>query len=451
MVAVDEIEMADVPETAQEERKHQPDEDELAIQLSQEWKERVQYFHGDWHVYESGAWFARQQQEINMEVRKYLRKFRSNGIRVTRRRVTSLAAMAQDDCFIPDRSLIAKQAEQRKYVNMRNGLYNIAKDRLEPHKPELMFTSQVPFAYEEGADCPTFKRYLRTSLVGPDGKTDEQMIQLVLEAIGYSMTARTDMKASFWLVGAPDSGKSTLVSILRELLGPLHTTIDLNQMAANRFILSQIVGKRAVTFTETSAAHMLPDALYKAVVGGTDEIYADVKNKTGISFVPEAKLWWAMNAPPRISDRSGATFNRLHVILFNKTIPQSERIPNLVEKCAEELPGIFDWARYRLQRLMRSGKFTQPKQSIEWKANFELENDTERTFIIERCEQQPDGGSGYRVQAQQFYNAYSDWCRTNGFKAKNANQASKDWERLGLEKTTISGKRYYLGVSLREL
>lgn len=438
--------MTDTPITETEEPKYQPDDDQLSIQLAEEWSDKVRFFHGRWHVCKDGVWSYRQEQEINLAVRKFLRKFRSVGIRVTRQRVKSLAAMAEDDCFIPDREINAMHPEQRQYICLKNGLYNIETGELEPHKPELMFVDQLPITYEPGADCPMFRKFLRSSLVDDNGQTDEHMIQLVLEAIGYTMTARTDLKASFWLVGEKDSGKSTLVAILRGLMGDLHTTIDLNQMGANRFMLSQIAGKRAVTFTESSASQMLPDALYKAVVGGTDEIFADVKNREAISFVPEAKLWWAMNAAPRVNDRSGATFSRLHLILFNRTIPQSERITGLAEKCLAEASGIFDWVTYYLTRLRRAGAFIVPEQSQRWKEHYELENDTERSFVTEICQSAPN----QRVQAQQLYDTYRNWCRQNGFSPKNANQAARDWKRLGLERTSINGKRYYTNITLAE-
>jgi len=52
--------------------------------------------------------------------------------------------------------------------------------------------------------------------VFPDsGKPDGRLETLVLEALAYSMTARTDLKASFWLWGKPDSGKSTFIAFIR--------------------------------------------------------------------------------------------------------------------------------------------------------------------------------------------------------------------------------------------
>jgi putative DNA primase/helicase len=422
-----------------------PDDDQLAIELAHHWKNQVRYFYGGWHVYEDGTWTERQMPEVNLEVRKFLREYRRYGIAVSRRRVSSLASMAEDDCFVPDRKLNDLYETKKRFINLRNGLFNLDTMELEPHEPNLYFTSSLDFDYEPKAKPNVLFKYLRTSLVDDGMRTDESMIRMVQEALAYSMTARTDMKASFWLVGKPDSGKSTLVSFIRSLMGSLHTTIDLNQLGTNRFLLSSIVGKRCVTFTEASANTVLPDAIYKAMVGGEDEIYADVKNRPGISFVPEAKFWWAMNESPRITDRSGATFNRLNVVLFNRTIPKEERIANLPQLLSREKAGIFNWLMQGYKRLNEQGKFTRPEQSAQWIDNYRAENDTEWTFIEDRFELDKDS----RVQSQVLYDTYQGWCNRNGFHAKNVNQASKEWERLGFEKQRSGGRSYWQGLRMK--
>jgi putative DNA primase/helicase len=318
--------------------------------------------------------------------------------------------------------------------------------KMEPHNPELYFTVQLDFDYDESADYPVWGQFLRTSLVHPDGTPDPEMIQLLQEALGYSMTARTDMKASFWLMGKTDSGKSTLIAFIRSLMGNLNVTIDLNQLAGNRFLLAAVVGKRVVTFTEADSGIALPDALYKAMVGGEDALYSDVKNKEGISFVPEFKLWWAMNEAPRVLDRSGATINRLKVLLFNRSIPQDQQIIGLVQQLEKERAGVFNWIMKGYRQLVQRGKFTEPTQSAGWLANYRMENDTERTYLLEKLEMDAE----MMIQSHFLYDDYRGWCEANGFKPKNANQVSKDWERLGLKKAHRNNGNFWQGARIKD-
>lgn len=426
---------------------HQPDDDELATVVATEWQNRVAYLYGQWHVYTDGCWRVKAPQQMKMGLRQLLRQLRLRGthIKINHTQVTNLSRMLESDLFMPDEDFDALMPAQEDYINLQNGMYNLNTYKLEKHDPELRFTTQLDFEYDPRAECPTWERYLKTSLVRADDKPDDELIMLLQEALAYSMTARTDLKASFWLVGKPDSGKSTLLAFIRGLMGNLSTTIDLNQLAGNRFILSGIVGKRVVTFGEAEENSVLPSALYKAMVGGTDEIYADVKNRPGIAFKPIAKFWWGMNNAPRMTDRSGATLNRLKVIPFNRSVPPDKRIGNLYQLLMRERSGIFNWLLYGYVRLLERGTFTTSEQSEAWRGNYSVENDTEQSFVNERCKR---GGSDVRVQAQTLYNAYRRYCDDNGFRPKNANQVAKEWERLGFYRGASDGIRYWYGLSI---
>ena len=427
------------------EMESKPDDDQLALRISEEWGERLRHFHGDWHEYRDGYWQRRQQPEIQSEIRVALRRWRNNGVRVTQSRIRAIADMLQDDCFVPDRDVIDTASERRKYIPLANGLFNIEAMQLEPHRQDLYFTNQLGFEFDARATCPVFLRFLETSLVLPDMQTvvtDTEMILFVQEALAYSMTARTDLKASFWLYGKPDSGKSTLLSLIRSIMGGLHGTIDLNGLGASKFMLGEIVGKRVVTFSEADKDVMLPDGLYKALTGGTDEMWADVKNKPGVTFVPEAKLWWAMNNAPRTTDRSGATLNRLYPVLFNRSIPKHERIQNLDQKLAAERAGIFNWLLQGYERLLNQKRFTEATNATRWKDDYRRKNDTELSFYDACLVKNPN----MSIQSSELYDKYRNWCERNGFRAKNINQASEEWERLGMEKHVRDGRRFWRGV-----
>lgn len=428
-----------------------PDDDELARAIAQLWNESVRFLYGQWYLYEGGVWMPRSPLEMQMGLRAQLRTFRQQRIgvqiNISQTRIAGLARMMQSDLFLPDREFDALLPTQERYINLKNGLYNLDSFSLEDHDPALRFTTQLDFKYDPYAQCPTWEQFLRTSLVQPHSEEpDEQLINLVQEAMAYSMTARTDLKASFWLVGQRDSGKSTLIAFLAGMMGSLHTTIDLNQLGGNRFLLSGIVGKRVVTFTEASENSVLPDALYKAMVGGVDEIYADVKNKPGIAFKPIAKFWWAMNSAPRMTDRSGATLNRLKVIPFNRTVPTEKRINNLYQLLMRERPGVFNWLLDGYVRLGEKKGFTVSEQSESWRESYRVENDTESTFVNEWCER--GTGKEYRIQAEKLYRTYKRWCEDGGFRPKNANQAAKEWERLGFHRGASNGLRFWYGLRI---
>lgn len=423
-----------------------PDDDQIATWITGEWNHKAAYFRSNWFVYEDGVWKERDPRQLRTRIRRLLATKREQlTTGVSQARINSISAMLEDDLFIPDRKINEMELEFADYINLRNGLFNLKTFKLEPHRPEMYLTSQLDFDFDPAADCPNFRRFLHTSITDDDGNPDMDMIMLLTEFMGYAMTAKTDLKASAWLMGVPDSGKSTIVTFMRSLMGNLHATIDLGQLATNRFLLAGIAGKRVVTFTEADGTSFLPDALYKALVGGKDEIYVDVKNKDGISFVPICKIIWAMNGAPRINDRSGATFNRLQVILFDKTIPKDKQIADLDEILNREKAGAFNWLMQAYRRLRSTHAFTRSERSVQWLETYKRENDTERVY----CSEQLDYNPNEKLGGQDLYDDYRHWCERAGFKPKNITQVAKEWRRLGLRDTRSQGKTYWIGAKLK--
>lgn len=423
-----------------------PDDDHIALYIAPQWQDCFGYIHRAWHEYDNGWWQTRDDEEMRRAVRFILRGMRQFGVKVRQGRIKQVLQMLQDDLFIADRAMNATIAEKEKYINLQNGLFNLETFQLEPHRPELLFTSQMSFAYEPDAYPEVFADYLTRTMVDPDThKPDQSLMNLVCEALAYSLTARTDLKASFWLYGVPDSGKSTLLRLIANLMGDLHTTIDLNQLAENKFMLSRIAGKRVATFSEADSNSMIPDGIYKAMVGGKDEIWADVKGKESISFIPEAKFWWAMNKQPRVNDRSGALLNRLYIIPLNRSIPVKDRISNLDDLLMAERPGIFNWLMTAYRRLLKQGHFTRCKQSEAMREQLGSDNDTELAFVEECAELH----TSYRITSRELYNAYKDWCDSSGFKPKNIKQIRQEWERLGF-KASKSGTSQWEGLRLKK-
>lgn len=421
--------------------KYKPDDDEIAQEIGEYWQTNYRYFHSEWKCWTGSHWELRTNAEVHQEIREMIREMRTRGVRITRQRIKSIADLLELDLYIKDKSIIQHETERQNYINLNNGMYNLTTKQLEPHDPDLYFTHCLDFDYDENADCPTFRQYLNTSLVDRYGETDWQLVMLMKQALAYSMTARTDLKASFWLVGKPDSGKSTFIAFLRLFMGSLHTTVDLNQLATNKYLLSGIAGKRVVTFTEASSSSILPEGIYKAMVGGSDEIYADVKHKDAIAFKPVAKFWWAMNEMPRITDRSAATFNRLHIIPFNRSIPKKQRIPNLEHLLYQERSGIFNEILSAYGRLVNGGRFEVCEQSEAIREQYQLENDTEAIFVEDLFRKK----AGATIQSQYLYDLYRQWCERNGYKPKNITQVAKEWRRLGFEEYRSNGKVFWRG------
>jgi putative DNA primase/helicase len=426
----------------EEDSNYRPDDDELAGQVREVLADDWRWFWGSWYRYESGYWQA--EKTIFKIVRQVLRANRRFGVSVSRNKCQSVEWLAQQDHLIPDESAIDNYP---RYFNLKNGLFNLDTMRLEKHNRDVLVTNQASFAYDPAANPVHFKDWISDMLVQPDGvTTDWSLVNLVQEAIGYTLTADTGFRTSFWLYGPTASGKSTLLKLLMSLMGEYQETLDLNQIGTNRFLLARIAGKRLVTFGEADAQTRLADGIYKALVDSGGEVVADVKNQDPIVFTPQCKVWWAMNNLPHVGDRSGAVDSRVKIIPMRRSVPKSEWDFALDEKLHNELPGIFNWALQGLERLRQQRGFTHVNQVEAMQEEYRLASDIYGSFLEDEdwCIRN-DG----RTEPIDLYTALRAWANDNGIRFHaSAPKVRREWERLGLVYGRSNGRRHYEGVEL---
>jgi len=422
----------------QEPSKYKPTDDEIGDMLIGDWNGKIRFFFGTWHEYSDGVW--KPSGDFDKHIWEKLKLLKHAGIRPNAGKVESVKKYLQHYLSVDD-SLIDNHHE---YINLANGLFNVDTGKLEPHKLEAFMTSQLPFSFDEDADCPHFRKFLMEALVKPNSEESDIDLQyLLLEAMGYSLTANTDFRVSFWLVGASGTGKSVLINVLQELAGTSHASVDLDELNNTSYQLADVAGKRLVTFTEPKANSVLADNHYKRLVS-QDTIMARQIFGKPFRFVPICKLWGAMNELPRVIDRSDAIFNRVMIIPMNRVMPEGKKDLHLTQKLRGELAGIFNMALIGLKRLRRAKAFTQAAQSDNARKEYKAENDIEAAFVAECCVRNPQS----QTNAQALYDAYSAWCKRNGSMPKSSVKVARDWERLGFRKTHTKTGNVYRGLEL---
>lgn len=420
-------------------KAHKPTDDEIGDKIIEKWSGNYRFFFGMWYAYKQGVCLP--EPRIQKLIWEELKLLKSVGIRPSAHKVSSIEKYLQHYLIVNDE----KVDSQHDYINLQNGLYNLKTRMLEPHKQDIFMTSQLPFAYDPDAECPVFRRFLKETLVKPNGETDWDLQYLILEAIAYSLTSNTDHRVSFWLVGESGTGKSVLVNVLQDLAGNSSVTIDLDQLTNNPYQLADIAGKRVVSFTEPKANSVLADNHYKRLVS-QDAIMARQIFGKPFRFVPICKVWGAMNDLPRVIDRSDAIFNRVKIIPMNRIVPPEKRDMRLADKLRAELAGIFNYVLIGLKRLQHANDFTHCEQVEQARTAYKAENDIEAAFVTEWCVKSESA----RIEGQKLYDAYRAWCSRNGAMAKSSVKVARDWQRLGFIRKRSNGT-WYQGVALNTM
>lgn len=114
-------------------------------------------------------------------------------------------------------------------IACKNGLLHIPTRALLAHDPRLFHTWALPFEFDPAAPAPTqWLDFLRQLW------DDDEAINTLQEAMGYTLTPDTTQHKAFLLAGPPRCGKSTIGRVWRQLVGPANVAgPTLSSLATN--------------------------------------------------------------------------------------------------------------------------------------------------------------------------------------------------------------------------
>jgi putative DNA primase/helicase len=172
----------------------------------------------------------------------------------------------------------------------------------------------------EGSTCPLWLDFLNTVM----GKNQE-MIEYLRRVCGYCLTGLITEHVMFFLYGTGANGKSVFINTIRGIMGTYHVTAPVDTFtvthgSSHPTDLAGLMGARLVTAIETEEGRRWAEAKIKALTGG-DEISARFMRQDFFTFTPTFKLMIAGNHRPRLTNVDEAMRRRIHMILFDVTIP----------------------------------------------------------------------------------------------------------------------------------
>jgi putative DNA primase/helicase len=275
--------------------------------------------------------------------------------------------------------------------------------------------------------------------VSGEYSTDHDLILLVQELIGYSLTNETQYEVMAWLWGAGGNGKSVLIEVIRALVGALAISVDFQTLGQpGDYSLANLPGKRVAFSTESEKGGRAAERILKLLVSGepisTRQIY-----QSAFEFKPTVKIWWAMNDRPRIRDTSGSVWRRLIIIPFLRNFKKEEQDPFLKQRLLAELPGILNWALEGLKRLRANGgKFTVVESVENTRTEYQVETNPVRQWLAERCEITEKPATDFPPLFEDF----REWCKDSEFKVPSKTAFGTELGRIVASQRMAATKRY---------
>ena len=289
-----------------------------------------------------------------------------------------------------------------------------------------------------------FRRFLDDAMCGDTGQ-----IQLIQEMLGYCLIPVTSAQKCFILTGEAKSGKSTLISVISEILLGKENVSNVSWQALNeKFKPAELFGKLANTFSDLSMKTIYDNGMFKSLVG-EDCITVEKKHKDPFSFKSTARLIFSCNSIPKNDgDKSEGFYRRLIIVKFNRSVPEQDCDPNLLDKLRGEADGIFMFALEGLKRLMRNNyRFSETQTNIDELQRYREDSDSVLSFVRDNCEQGPAYVSG----STELHKAYLAYCATNNIiekyeQAKFVHHLTSSYPNITRGRDKVGGSRTLKGI-----
>jgi putative DNA primase/helicase len=341
-------------------------------------------------------------------------------------------------------------------LGVDNGVVDLRTGALRDGRPEDLISKSTGAPYDPKAYSLRFERFLREVYV-----TDE-MVAYMQRAIG-SLLVGGHIKAFLLLLGDTDTGKTTLVTALSDLLGDYAVPLGIKSFAkakwqgpsnAHTRDLMALPGSRFAYAVESDDQTTLDVARLKAMTGGEPQLLAGAYSRHERKHRVTWKVWLGSNTPPKVADESDATWQRMqsipHTVRFWKADDPAkpygtpEQDPGLADTLRAELPGILAMAVAWAREFIAADRQLLPLPQEARDLRDELHDDDDIAAWVEMEMVKDPSGS---VGAAEAYAAYQRWCaRNNMDPVGSVTFATQLRKRASDKKKSGGSAARYLGV-----
>ena len=312
-------------------------------------------------------------------------------------------------------------------VNVKNGLLEFSEEgapTLLPHSKGYISFRQFNAEYAPQAKC----KLLDDTLAQWFDKDREQM-QLLNEILGYLLMNHVNYQKVFFIIGKPNTGKTTLVKLITEFCGEGNVSVVSLDDFNKTFGLATIVNKTANIISDAKKTKVLATDMFKTLADGS-LIKINEKYRPEFNYRYTGKLIFALNSYPDFSEDFDGIERRMVILTFKHVFKEGgkEYNPTLHEELATEecLSALLNRAIQGYRTLATNRRFSKTKESERALHEFVNENDNVSRWLHENG---IDEGYLLREPIKMghtgLYPDYQAFCINIGEEAK----AQKDFSR----------------------
>ena len=331
----------------------------------------------------------------------------------------------------------------------KSGVIDLKTGRISKPTRDLYITKVSPVEYNPEATCPLFDAFIEQIF-----DNDQEMIDFVYRALGYSLTGATHEQVMFFAHGLGANGKSTLMSVVQYILGDYSRMVDsdiLMQTKGDQHTtgLTDLKGLRFAIASETNKSNRFAEATIKKITG-EEKITARRMRQDNMTFTANHKLWMLTNHRPIIKGNDEGIWRRIVYVPFNVVVPKERRDNYLLDKLKAEASGILNKLLAGCRAWQEQG-LRPPVKAQEQVEDYKQEMDQLHEFFEDYCIL----GSDLLCLKQDLFEAYAEWCSSRRQSTPSYSYFQRLMKERGFgtkEVARVDGRpaRIWRGVSLAQ-
>jgi putative DNA primase/helicase len=325
------------------------------------------------------------------------------------------------------------------------GVVDLKTAKLSEANPEHHITKSTKvtpdFSRCREEHIPHFMSVLARAHGGPE------MVEYLRRWCYYILTGDTRFECFLFVYGPGGSGKSTFIHVLRELAGDYSVAAAMQTFSESKGSehsteIAGLAGARLVTATETEKNSRWNESRIKTLTG-RDKISARFMRCDYFQFDPQFKLAIAGNHKPRLRSVGEEMRRRIHLVNFNTSFKDGEKIDNIRALLDEEMPGILAWAILGGESWRKAGMSRPPEVDAAISDYLNAE-DTLGAWLEECCTVAP----GKRCRSADAYASYAKFVESAGEGVQAQKGFVQELEQRGFERIKSNGVMNIVGLDV---
>jgi putative DNA primase/helicase len=416
-------------------------------------------------IYKDGIYI----QQGKTLIKEQLRKILGSGIKV--RLLPDIFLKIELDTMIDIENFFShfSSKEFLHLIPIKNGLFNINSNKLEPFNPKIIFTTRIPVSYNSNAKCPHIEEFIKDVLEGENEKQTEENIKLFYEIAGFSLYRDYFIEKAVIFDGYGRNGKTKTQELIRNFIGVENSSsVPLSQLTEDSFSISELFNKHINVAGDLSNTNLKDTSTLQKTIG-RDRLNAKRKFLTDVKFTNFAKHIFSTNELPKTYTTHRGFWDKWILISFRNTFVEQKEYdkfktdeekknkkplnPEILKDLItqEELDGLFLKAIQGLNNLRKNKQFCYNTTSEQVKENWIKKSDSFFYFAMENIEAGDLTDDNDIILKGKIRKMYSLFCKDHKLKGCS-DQVIKITlqENFGADEYRTHDQRtYWIGIKIK--